>query len=69
MAPPVATFPASDLPSISQTNLQGKKRKGFNGDLKKCELLEMLQYNCGIEEPVRRNSVVRCWPVEKLFRR
>lgn len=69
MAPPVATFPASDLPLAAQSNLRGRKRKGFDGDLKACELLEMLQYNCGVEEPGKRDSVVRCWPVVKLFRR
>ncbi|TVY85657.1 hypothetical protein LAWI1_G008324 [Lachnellula willkommii] len=69
MAPPIATFPASDLPITSQTNLKGTKRKGFDGDLKACALLEMLQYDCRIEEPGTRNSPVRCWPVERLFRR
>ncbi|TVY68933.1 hypothetical protein LSUE1_G004945 [Lachnellula suecica] len=69
MAPPVVMFPASELPVVAQTNLKGTKRKGFDGNLKTCELLEMLQYNCGVEEPVTRNSVVRCWPVEKFFRR
>lgn len=69
MAPPVVAFPASKLPIVAQTNVKGKKRKGFDGDLKACALLEMVQYNCGIEEPVRKASVVTCWPVEKLFRR
>ncbi|TVY32127.1 hypothetical protein LSUB1_G008036, partial [Lachnellula subtilissima] len=45
MAPPISTFPASELPIVSQTNLKGTKRKGFDGDLKACELLEMLQYD------------------------
>ena len=45
------------------------KRKGFDGSLKGCELLEMLQYKCEVEKPVTRESVTRCWPIERMFRR
>ncbi|KAH8687751.1 hypothetical protein BGZ60DRAFT_15485 [Tricladium varicosporioides] len=69
MAPPLEIFPAKDLPYRAQANVYGTKRKGFDGDLKKCELMEMLQYDCQVEEPKRRDGVVRCWPVERWFRR
>jgi len=69
MAPPIATFPAAELPTASQAGLKGKKRKGFDGDLKACKLLEIVQYDCRIDEPARRNSTVKCWPIERLFRR
>ena len=69
MAPLIETFPAKELEYRSQITAQGKKRKGFEGDLKGCELLEMLQYRCEVEEPRSRESVTRCWPVERLFRR
>jgi len=29
----------------------------------------MLQYECSVDEPVTRESVINCWPVERLFRR
>lgn len=29
----------------------------------------MWQYDCEVEKPVTRESVTRCWPVERLFRR
>ncbi|KAG4419903.1 hypothetical protein IFR04_006940 [Cadophora malorum] len=69
MAPFVEVFPASELPLRSQINTRGKARKDFQGDLKACELLEMWQYDCEVEKPVTRESVTRCWPVERLFRR
>jgi hypothetical protein len=69
MAPFVETWPARELEFRSQVSLQGNKRKGFDGDLKGCELLEMLQYKCEVEKPVTRESVTRCWPIERMFRR
>ncbi|CAG8953409.1 hypothetical protein HYFRA_00010158 [Hymenoscyphus fraxineus] len=73
MAPPTELFPTSQLPLRSQTSLTGTKRKGFNGDLKTCELLEMLQYSCEVSGGGRternREQKVRCWPVERFFRR
>lgn len=69
MAPPLEVFPAKELPYYSQTNLKGTKRKGFDGDLKKCELKEMLQYECWVDEPVKTNSVVKCREVLRLFRK
>lgn len=70
MAPFVETWPARELEFRSQMSLQqGTKRKGFDGDLKACELLEMLQYKCEVETPITKESVTRCWPIERMFRR
>jgi len=69
MAPLVETFPADELPYRTQINAKGHVRKGFNGDLKGCELMEMVQYMCEVEEPRTRESVTRCWPVQRWFRR
>ena len=69
MAPPLESWPAYQLPDRAQGNVKDKKRKNFNGNLKACELLELLQYECKVEPPVMRDSVVRCWPVVRLFRR
>ncbi|KAG0652933.1 hypothetical protein D0Z07_0210 [Hyphodiscus hymeniophilus] len=49
--------------------MKDTKRKGFDGDLKACELLELLQYDCRVENPERRESDVHCWPIVRLFRR
>jgi hypothetical protein len=48
---------------------KGRKRKDFDGNLKDCELLGLLQYKCEVERPVTRKSATVCWPVERLFRR
>lgn len=69
MAPPVELFPASSLKYHSQANLAGKKRKDFDGDLKRCELFDMLQYDCKVEEPRDRKAEVQCWPIERFFRK
>jgi hypothetical protein len=69
MAPFVETWSARELEFYSQVSPVGKKRKGFEGNLKGCELLQMLQYRCEVEKPVTRESVTRCWPVERMFRR
>ncbi len=69
MAPLVESFPPSQLPHEILSNAKGGYRKGFNGDLRACELMEMMQYVCEVEQPVTRESKTRCWPVERLFRR
>ncbi|KAH8599370.1 hypothetical protein B0O99DRAFT_613679 [Bisporella sp. PMI_857] len=69
MPPPVSSFPASALPYHVQSTPKGTRRKGFDGDLKKCELSSMLQYRCHVDNPGEYGSRVRCWPVERLFRR
>ncbi|KAI1345870.1 hypothetical protein F5Y01DRAFT_40158 [Xylaria sp. FL0043] len=69
MAPPCRVFPASELPAEIQLNVDGKRRKGGLIKLSACELLSMVQYDCQIDRPDLRNSTVRCWPVQRWFRR
>ena len=77
MAPPVESFPVSELAARVQRSTkarQGKQHKGAEVvDLKKCELLEMVQYSCQLapsDEAVASSSkIIRCKPVVKLFRR
>ncbi|KAF5020187.1 hypothetical protein F66182_7792 [Fusarium sp. NRRL 66182] len=73
MGYPCQVFHASELPERVQTNLNGRKRKLEQGvknvDLTGCELLEMLQYKCEIKEPVKWDSPVQCFAVERLFRK
>ncbi|KAI1126618.1 hypothetical protein F5Y10DRAFT_209602 [Nemania abortiva] len=69
MAPPCAVFPASQLPTEIQVDENGKRRKGGRIDLSACELLSMVQYDCQIDHPELRDSAVRCWPVQRWFRR
>ncbi|KAG9246878.1 hypothetical protein BJ878DRAFT_415995 [Calycina marina] len=71
MPPPVTTFPPSHLPLMTQMNTRARnnKRKGFDADLSACERLAMLQYRCDVDEPKDRNSLTRCWPIERFFRR
>ncbi|KAF4946194.1 hypothetical protein FGADI_11387 [Fusarium gaditjirri] len=73
MGYPCQVFHASELPERAQINLSGRKRKldkGVNNvELSGCELLEMLQYKCEIKEPVKPDSPVQCFAVERLFRK
>ena len=69
MPPPVEPWPSRELPDRVMGGTQGNYRKGFDGDLKKCELMELVQYRCEVDRPEVRNSPVRCWPVVRLFRR
>jgi len=73
MAPPTTPFPASELPARVQTGPDGRRRKLPGGaaavDLSACELLRMLQYDCEIENPAVPESPVRCFEVQRLFRR
>lgn len=68
MTPPCRVFPASQLPAEIQVN-NGKRRKGGKIDLSACELLSMVQYDCHIDRPNSNDSPVRCWPVQRWFRR
>jgi hypothetical protein len=69
MTPPIESWPVRELEARIRGNAKGEWRKSFDGDLKKCELLELLQYDCKVDDPRRRDSLVRCWPIERLFRR
>ena len=68
MAPPTEAFPASELPFRAQITTQGKRRKGGDIDLRRCELLEMVQYDCRVDEQQPR-APVRCYPIVRLFRK
>ncbi|TGO22223.1 hypothetical protein BPAE_0177g00170 [Botrytis paeoniae] len=71
MTPPLLPFPPSALPFESTLTSKSQHRKGFDGNLKNCELLELWQYNCDLQKDrdgkVGENIV--CRPVERLFRR
>jgi hypothetical protein len=69
MPPPVESWDVRELPDRVLGDGQGRRRKGFNGDLRGCELLEMLQYTCEVEKPVTKQSKTICWPLVRLFRR
>ncbi|KAF4447609.1 hypothetical protein F53441_8866 [Fusarium austroafricanum] len=73
MGYPCQVFHASELPERVQSNLSGRKRKLDRGaksvDLFGCELVEMLQYKCEIKEPIKWDSPVQCFAVERLFRK
>ncbi|KAI1136278.1 hypothetical protein F5Y05DRAFT_415468 [Hypoxylon sp. FL0543] len=68
MAPPCRVFPASQLEAEVQSD-NGKRRKGGPINLSACELFSMVQYECQIDRPEIANSPVRCWPVQRWFRR
>ncbi|KAI5860818.1 hypothetical protein GGS23DRAFT_211665 [Durotheca rogersii] len=68
MAPPCRVFPASQLESEIQVD-SGCARKGGPVDLAACELFSLLQYECQIDRPEIAESPVRCWPVQRWFRR
>ncbi|KAL8668621.1 MAG: hypothetical protein Q9168_006762 [Polycauliona sp. 1 TL-2023] len=67
MAPPIETFPASQLPYRVQVAANGKRRKGKEIKLNECELMEMVQYSCWLEGEKMDN--ITCKPIVKLFRR
>ena len=70
MAPPVEAFPVSELEDRINVQLNGRRRKGGDIDLRKCELLELVQYECVPKRTEKeRRSIIQCEPVVKLFRR
>lgn len=72
MTPPCHSFPASQLPLQIQAGVDGRRRKTDGGkpiDLGACELLSLVQYSCEVEHPKQRGSPVRCYPVQRWFRR
>ena len=69
MAPPMEAFPVSELEDRINVQTNGRRRKGGDIDLRKCELLELVQYECGLKERQNRQSIIQCAPVVKLFRR
>lgn len=72
MTPPCRSFHASDLPLQIQIGPDGKRRKTEGGkpiDLKACKLQSLVQYACQVERPASPDSVIRCYPVQRWFRR
>lgn len=76
MTPPCRSFPASELPLRIQQDASGRRRKLDDAgsvsrriDLSACELFQMLQYKCEVQRPLTRESPVRCFAVDRLFRR
>ena len=70
MAPPIEAFPVSELEERVNIQLNGRRKKGEDIDLRKCELLELVQYECGLRGNEKdRRAVIQCAPVVKLFRR
>ncbi|KAL7954234.1 hypothetical protein V8C34DRAFT_294853 [Trichoderma compactum] len=76
MTPPCRSFPASELPLRIQQDASGRRRKldgagsvSHKIDLSACELFQMLQYKCEVQRPLSRESPVRCFAVDRLFRR
>ncbi|ELR02849.1 hypothetical protein GMDG_05782 [Pseudogymnoascus destructans 20631-21] len=74
MAPPVETWSAAELPTRVMGDVNGKRRKGIEGlKLEECEMLEILQYSCGIQGygkgEMTRESIVQCTTISRLFRR
>ncbi|KAK3395221.1 hypothetical protein B0H63DRAFT_462835 [Podospora didyma] len=73
MAPPTQLFSPKDLPLHVQIDQDGKLRKTKDRQrinlAKDCELLGLLQYDCNVFNPESRDGVVRCYPVQRWFRR
>jgi len=71
MAPPVQRWSAEELPERVQTKAEilSDRRRKERIDLQHCQLMELLQYHCRVEEPNRRNSRVLCEPIQRLFRK
>ena len=70
MAPPIEAFPASQLEQRINTLPSGRRRKGGDIDIRKCELLELVQYECDLKRNHRaQQAVIQCRPAVKLFRK
>lgn len=70
MAPPIEAFPVSELHHRVNVLPNGKRRKGGDVDLNKCDLMELVQYSCHLKgDPKSTNAVIQCEPVVKLFRK
>jgi hypothetical protein len=72
MPPPAEPFRPSELPDRVKIDAAGKFRKTDDSrgvDLRRCELLEITQYYCEVDRPEERDAPVRCWPVQRLFRK
>jgi Mitochondrial export protein Som1 len=69
MAPPVESWSATELPDRVQVTAEGRRRKD-QIELSRCELMQMVQYECFVADGGRRpGAPVVCRPIERLFRR
>lgn len=70
MAPPLPTFPASQLESHVQIGPDGRGRKTERGRpielARDCALLGLVQYDC---TEISRDGCVQCYPIQRWFRR
>jgi hypothetical protein len=69
MTPPCRVFSSRDLEAEVQKGVNGKRRKGDAVDLSRCPQFAMTQYDCQIDRPAEPNSPVRCYEVQRWFRR
>ncbi len=68
MPPPYPIFRAAELPD--QLQKATRKQKAQEPIvLQKCQLLELLQYDCQLEEGDPKHARIVCEPVERLFRK
>ncbi|KAJ1331993.1 Mitochondrial export protein Som1 [Microdochium nivale] len=55
--------------AVAAPSVDGSRQGAPRIDLAACELLSMVQYDCQIERPQDRQETVKCWPVQRWFRR
>ncbi|KAK4222164.1 hypothetical protein QBC38DRAFT_375687 [Podospora fimiseda] len=74
MSPPCQSFHPSKLPLHVQVGPDHRVRKVDNTQdkqidlLRDCALKSLVQYECVVTRPEKRNSPVKCYPIERLFR-
>jgi len=68
MGPPLIAFPVSELEKHVNKNERGKARKP-PVKLEECELYELTQYYCDVENRNSKRPYVLCKPLLRLFRR
>lgn len=70
MTPPIEAFAVSELEDRINVQSNNRRKKGGDIDLRKCELLELIQYECRLQGSKEdRRSIIQCAPLVKLFRR
>ena len=68
-ATPPPTTTAATTAAGTPTETKGRRQGAARIDLAACELFSMTQYDCQIDRPEISDSPVRCWPVQRWFRR
>ena len=67
---PPPTPPPTTTTTTGTTQSSGSRPPAARKiDLAACELFAMTQYDCQIDRPEIHDSPVRCWPVQRWFRR